>query len=62
MMLSPHSVNFFSETSGINTGQDIDQDIAQARAHLETAAFEAGWTPGQTMTQEQAISYTLQGE
>ncbi len=56
--LSPLPVNFFSETSRI----DLDQDIAQARAHLDQAAFEAGWAAGQAMTQEQAISYALQGD
>ncbi len=56
--LSPLPVNFFSETSRI----DLDQDIAQARAHLDQAAFEAGWAAGQAMTQEQAVSYALQGD
>jgi hypothetical protein len=56
--LSPQPVNFFSETSRI----DLDQDIAQARTHLDKAAFEAGWAAGQAMTQEQAISYALQGD
>ncbi len=56
--LAPRPVNFFSETSRI----DLDQDIAQARAHLNQAAFEAGWAAGQAMTQEQAISYALQGD
>jgi tetratricopeptide (TPR) repeat protein len=56
--LSPLPVNFFSETSRI----DMDQDIAQARAQLDQAAFEAGWAAGQAMTQEQAISYALQGD
>jgi tetratricopeptide (TPR) repeat protein len=56
--LSPVPANFFSEASRI----DIDQDIAQARAHLDQAAFEAGWAAGQAMTQEQAISYALQGD
>jgi hypothetical protein len=56
--LSPLHVNFFSETSRI----DLDQDIAQARMHLDQAAFEAGWAAGQAMTQEQAISYALQSD
>jgi len=56
--LSPLPANFFSEASRI----DMDQDIAQARAHLDQAAFEAGWAAGQAMTQEQAISYALQGD
>ncbi|HKF35536.1 MAG TPA: tetratricopeptide repeat protein, partial [Ktedonobacteraceae bacterium] len=53
--LSPLPANFFSEASSI----DLDQDIAQARAHLDQAPFEAGWAAGQAMTQEQAISYAL---
>jgi len=57
-VLSPLPANFFSEASSI----DLDQDIAQARVHLDRAAFEAGWTAGQAMTQEQAISYALQGD
>jgi tetratricopeptide (TPR) repeat protein len=56
--LSPLPANFFSEASSI----DMDQDIAQDHAHLDQAAFEAGWTAGQAMTQEQAISYALQGD
>jgi len=56
--LSPLPANFFSEVSRI----DMDQDIAQARAHLDQAAFEAGWAAGQAMTQEQAISYALQDD
>jgi hypothetical protein len=57
-MLSPLPANFFSEASRI----DIDQGIAQARMHLDQAAFEAGWAAGQAMTQEQAISYALQDD
>jgi predicted ATPase len=56
--LSPLPANFFSEASRI----DMDQDIAQARAHLDKAAFEAAWAAGQAMTQEQAISYALQDD
>jgi hypothetical protein len=56
--LSPLPVNFFSEASRI----DMDQDIAQARTHLDQAAFEAGWAAGQAVTQEQAISSALQGD
>ncbi len=56
--LSPLPANFFSEVSRI----DMDQDIAQARAHLDHAAFEAGWAAGQAMTQGQAISYALQDD
>ena len=56
--LSPLPANFFREASSI----DMDQDIAQAREHMDQAAFEAGWAAGQAMTQEQAISYALQGD
>ena len=56
--LSPLPANFFSETSRI----DLDQDMAQARTHLDQAAFEAGCAAGQVMTQEQAVSYALQDD
>ena len=56
--LSPLPANFFSEASRI----DLDQDIAQARMHLDQAPFEAGWAAGQAMTQEQAIGYALQSD
>jgi predicted ATPase len=39
---------------------DIDHSVAEARAHLDSGAFAAGWARGQTMTLEQAISYALQ--
>ena len=56
--LSPLPANFFSEASSI----DMDQDITQAREHMDQAAFETGWAAGQAMTQEQAISYALQSD
>ena len=57
-VLSPQPANFFSEASSI----DLDQDIAEARGHLDQAAFAAGCAAGQAMTQEQAISYALQDD
>jgi predicted ATPase len=38
---------------------DIEHSVAEARAHLDAAAFAAGWARGQAMTPEQAISYAL---
>jgi predicted ATPase len=40
--------------------EDVNRRIAAARAHLDAATFEAGWSAGQAMTQEQAISFALQ--
>jgi hypothetical protein len=34
--------------------------VAEARANLDAAKFEAGWAAGQAMTQEQAITEALQ--
>jgi predicted ATPase/tetratricopeptide (TPR) repeat protein len=53
--LSPLPGNFLSETFKSDPGLDM----AQARAHLDQASFEAGWAAGQAMTQEQALSYAL---
>jgi len=39
---------------------DVNKRVAEARAHLDATAFTAGWTAGQAMTQEQAISDALQ--
>jgi predicted ATPase len=38
----------------------LNRRIAATRDHLDVAAFTAGWTAGQAMTQEQAISDALQ--
>ena len=56
--LSSLPVNFLSEAGRI----DLDQDMAQARTHLNKAAFDAGWADGQAMTQAQAISYAVQDD
>ncbi len=39
---------------------EMNSRVADARVHLDTAAFEAGWATGQAMTQEQAITEALQ--
>jgi predicted ATPase len=40
--------------------EEVNRRIAAARAQLDTATFEVGWTAGQAMTEEQAISFALQ--
>jgi len=42
--------------------EDVNRRVAAARAHLDAATFEAGWTAGQAMTQEQAIVEALQDD
>ena len=39
---------------------DVNRRVAEARAHLEATAFTAGWTAGQAMTEEQAVTDALQ--
>ncbi len=39
---------------------DLNRRVAKARAHLDTTAFTAGWTAGQAMTEEQAVTDALQ--
>ena len=39
---------------------DLKRRVAEARAHLEATAFTAGWTAGQAMTEEQAVTDALQ--
>ena len=39
---------------------DLNSRVAQARAHLDARAFTAGWTAGQAMTEEQAVTDALQ--
>ncbi len=46
--------------SASNYRDDLNRRVAAARSHLDTTAFTAGWTEGQAMTQEQAISDALQ--
>jgi predicted ATPase len=40
--------------------EDVSRRFAAARARLDAATFEAGWSAGQAMTQEQAITEALQ--
>jgi hypothetical protein len=39
---------------------DLNRRVAAARVHLDAATFEAGWSAGQAMTEEQAITLALQ--
>jgi len=39
---------------------DLNRRVAAAREHLDAAAFTAGWTAGQAMTEEQAVTDALQ--
>jgi hypothetical protein len=39
---------------------DLNRHVAEARANLNAATFEAGWAAGQAMTQEQAVTDALQ--
>jgi predicted ATPase len=43
-----------------NYRYDVNRRVAEARANLDAAAFEAGWAAGQAMTQEQAVTDALQ--
>ena len=40
--------------------EEVHRRIATARVQLDAATFEAGWSAGQTMTEEQAITEALQ--
>ena len=40
--------------------KEVNRHVAEARAHLDAVTFEAGWSAGQAMTQEQAITEALQ--
>jgi tetratricopeptide (TPR) repeat protein len=40
--------------------EEVDRRVTAARAGLDAATFEAGWTAGQAMTEEQAITEALQ--
>ena len=40
--------------------EDVNRHVAEARAHLDAMTFQAGWSAGQAMTQEQAITLALQ--
>jgi hypothetical protein len=37
-----------------------EQDVAEARAHLDAQVFDAAWAEGRTMSLEQAIEYALE--
>jgi predicted ATPase len=39
---------------------DLNKRVAELRTHLDAIAFTAGWTAGQTMAEEQAVTYALQ--
>jgi len=39
---------------------DMNRRVAAARDHLDAAAFTTGWTAGQAMTDEQAVTDALQ--
>jgi predicted ATPase len=39
---------------------DVNRRVAEARAHLDATALTAGWTAGQAMTEEQAVTYAFQ--
>lgn len=40
--------------------EDVNRHVAEARANLDAVTFEAGWSAGKAMTQEQAITEALQ--
>jgi len=40
--------------------EDLNRRVAESRANLDVATFEAGWAAGQAMTQEQAVTDALQ--
>ena len=39
---------------------DVNRRVAATRDHLDAAAFTTGWTAGQAMTEEQAVTDALQ--
>ena len=41
--------------------EKVNKRIAAARTRLDAVTFEAGWTAGQAMTEEQAVTDALQG-
>ena len=40
--------------------EDLNRRMTAARTRLDAVTFEAGWTAGQAMTEEQAITFALQ--
>ena len=45
--------------SASNYREDLNRHIAEARSHLDETAFMTGWTAGQEMTEEQAVTDAL---
>jgi hypothetical protein len=43
-----------------NYRDDLNRRVAEARTHLDAATFTTGWTAGQAMTEEQAVTEALQ--
>jgi predicted ATPase len=43
-----------------NYRDDLNRRVAEAQAHLDATAFTAGWTAGQAITPEQAVTDALQ--
>jgi hypothetical protein len=43
-----------------NYRDDVNRRIATVRDHLDAASFTTGWTAGQAMTAEQAVTDALQ--
>jgi predicted ATPase len=46
--------------SASNYREDLNRRMAKARAHLDATAFTTGWTAGQAMPVEQAVTDALQ--
>ena len=40
--------------------EEMTRRIAEARTRVDAATFEAGWTAGQAMAEEQAVTLALQ--
>ena len=40
--------------------EEMNRRSTAARAHLDAATFEVGWTAGQAMTEEQVVTFALQ--
>ena len=40
--------------------EDLNRRVTEARTNLDAATFETGWTAGQALTEEQAITLALQ--
>jgi hypothetical protein len=46
--------------SASNYREELNRRMAEARAHLDATEFTAGWTAGQAMTGEQAVTDAFQ--